>query len=94
LPKENDMREGPAREGPLAGRVAVVTGAARGVGEALARRLAEDGMRVALLGREAATLRRAAASLAGPTLCVEADVTDQAALDRAARQVADRLGPA
>ncbi|MFF9279799.1 SDR family oxidoreductase [Streptomyces griseosporeus] len=88
------MREGPAREGPLAGRVAVVTGAARGVGEALARRLSEDGMRVALLGREAVTLRRAAASLAGPTLCVEADVTDQAALDRAARQVEDRLGPA
>ncbi|MEU3844298.1 SDR family oxidoreductase [Streptomyces sp. NPDC028635] len=88
------MREALAREGPLAGRVAVVTGAARGVGEALARRLSEDGMRLALLGREAATLRRAAASLAGPALCVEADVTDQAALDRAARQVEERLGPA
>ncbi|GGW68872.1 short-chain dehydrogenase [Streptomyces lucensis JCM 4490] len=81
-------------DSPLRGRVAVVTGAARGIGEAVARRLSQDGMRVALLGREAETLRRAAASLATPSLCVEADVTDRAALDSAARQVADRLGDA
>ncbi|WP_225830744.1 SDR family oxidoreductase [Streptomyces sp. NK08204] len=79
---------------PLRGRVAVVTGAARGIGEALARRLSQDGMRVALLGREAETLRQAASSLGAPSLCVEADVTDQTALHSAARQVADRLGDA
>ncbi|MFI1420823.1 SDR family oxidoreductase [Streptomyces sp. NPDC020731] len=79
---------------PLRGRVAVVTGAARGVGEALAQRLSQDGMRVALLGREAETLRRAAASLPTPSLCVEADVTDRTALDSAARQVAERFGDA
>ncbi|GHA11926.1 SDR family oxidoreductase [Streptomyces echinoruber] len=83
-----------ARDAPLEGRVAVVTGAARGVGEALARRLSGTGMRLALLGREEKTLSRAAASLVSPSVCVEADVTDQAALDRAARQVEDRLGPA
>ncbi|MFJ7147122.1 SDR family oxidoreductase [Streptomyces sp. NPDC100445] len=79
---------------PLAGRVAVVTGAARGIGEALARRLSATGMKVALLGREAETLRQAAAALTAPSICVEADVTDRAALDAAARQVAERLGPA
>lgn len=63
-------------------------------GEALARRLSRAGMRVALLGREEQTLRRAAAALASPSICVEADVTDQTALDRAAAQVEARLGPA
>ncbi|MFH9010789.1 SDR family oxidoreductase [Streptomyces sp. NPDC017943] len=79
---------------PLAGRVAVVTGAARGVGEALARRLSDAGMRVALIGREEATLRQAADALPGRSLCVETDVTDRDALDHAAREVRDRLGPA
>ncbi|MFE9461913.1 SDR family oxidoreductase [Streptomyces californicus] len=79
---------------PLEGRVAVVTGAARGVGEALARSLSEAGMRVALLGREWATLREAAEALPGPSLCVECDVTDRAALADAARDVAAGLGPA
>ncbi|MEU2556144.1 SDR family oxidoreductase [Streptomyces sp. NPDC013313] len=79
---------------PLRGRVAVVTGAARGVGEALARRLSEAGMSVVLLGRENETLRRAAAALPNRTLCVEADVTDRAALESAARLVERELGPA
>lgn len=83
-----------AHDSPLRGRVAVVTGAARGIGEALAGRLSAAGMHIALLGREAQTLRAAAASLGTPSLCVEADVTDQEALDEAARQVADRLGTA
>ncbi|MFH9402265.1 SDR family oxidoreductase [Streptomyces sp. NPDC017638] len=82
------------RDSVLRGRVAVVTGAARGVGEALTRRLSAAGMRVALLGREAQTLRAAAASLRTPSLCVECDVTEPEALDEAARQVADRLGDA
>jgi NAD(P)-dependent dehydrogenase (short-subunit alcohol dehydrogenase family) len=79
---------------PLAGRVAVVTGAARGVGAALARRLSDDGMLVALIGREEATLRQAADALPGPTLCVETDVTDRDALDHAAREIGERLGRA
>ncbi|MDQ0982876.1 SDR family oxidoreductase [Streptomyces sp. V2I9] len=79
---------------PLEGRVAVVTGAARGVGKALTRSLSEAGMRVALLGRERATLREAAESLPGPSLCIECDVTDRAALADAARSVEAGLGPA
>ncbi|MFF8444420.1 SDR family oxidoreductase [Streptomyces californicus] len=88
------MRGNRQADRPLEGRVAVVTGAARGVGEALARSLSEAGMRVALLGRERATLREAAEALPGPSLCIECDVTDRAALADAARGVAAGLGPA
>ncbi|MFF4585659.1 SDR family oxidoreductase [Streptomyces sp. NPDC001388] len=79
---------------PLSGRVAVVTGAARGVGAALAQRLSEAGMLVALVGREEQTLCRAAASLPNRSVCLEADVTDNAALEVAAHRVEDALGPA
>ncbi|MEU1710724.1 SDR family oxidoreductase [Streptomyces sp. NPDC005706] len=84
----------PGADAPLRGRVAVVTGAARGVGEALARRLSDAGMSVALLGREAETLHRAAGPLPNRTICVEADVTDRAALESAAGRVERELGPA
>ncbi|GAA3020947.1 SDR family oxidoreductase [Streptomyces fulvorobeus] len=79
---------------PLRGRVAVVTGAARGVGEALARSLSDAGMRVALLGRERETLEVAAGSLPAPSICIESDITDRAALADAARRVEAELGPA
>ncbi|WP_411082309.1 SDR family oxidoreductase [Streptomyces sp. cmx-18-6] len=95
------MRDTPGRRGPhpdtgspLRGRVAVVTGAARGIGEALVRSLAGTGMHIALLGREKETLQEAAASLSTPNICVECDITDTAALTDAARQVEARLGPA
>ncbi|MFD9495216.1 MULTISPECIES: SDR family oxidoreductase [unclassified Streptomyces] len=76
------------------GRVAVVTGAARGVGEATARRLARRGLRLALLGRELESLRQVAAGLPTEACCIEVDVTDEAALNGAARSVQARLGPA
>ncbi|MFD7629679.1 SDR family oxidoreductase [Streptomyces sp. NPDC059851] len=80
--------------GPLQGRVAVVTGAARGIGAALARNLSDAGMLVALLGREEASLRGTAATLPNRSICFEADVTDNAALQAAARHVEENLGPA
>ncbi|MFD5643993.1 SDR family oxidoreductase [Streptomyces anulatus] len=86
------VRSAPAR--PLQGRVAVVTGAARGVGEALARSLSGAGMQVALLGRERATLLATAGSLPGRSMCVECDITDRTALVDAARRVEAELGPA
>ncbi|KOV39436.1 SDR family oxidoreductase [Streptomyces sp. H036] len=79
---------------PLRGRVAVVTGAARGIGAALARNLSGAGMSVALLGREEASLRATARTLPNRSVCVEADVTDNAALQAAARHVDEVLGPA
>lgn len=77
---------------PLEGRLAVVTGAARGLGAGIARELAHRGVRVALLGREAKTLARVAGSLETDAHCFEVDVTDDAAMKRVADEISTRLG--
>ncbi|MFJ7072174.1 SDR family oxidoreductase [Streptomyces sp. NPDC098781] len=77
---------------PLAGRTVAVTGAARGLGAALSHEIARRGARVALLGHERASLEAVAASLPGPALAVEVDVTDPDALHAAARTVRAGLG--
>lgn len=67
--------------GALAGQVAVVTGASSGIGEALARALAAEGVRVALAARSGARLEALAAEIAaagGEALAVPTDVTDAA----------------
>ncbi|MEW6272174.1 MAG: SDR family NAD(P)-dependent oxidoreductase [Thermodesulfobacteriota bacterium] len=78
------------------GRVAVVTGAASGMGLAIARHLAARGDRVALLDlhgdaatRAAETLREAGARVTA----AEVDVADRAAIERALRKVRAELGP-
>lgn len=83
-----------AKVSPLRGRTAVVTGAARGLGEAVARKLADRGADVALLGREENALARVRDSLTGPgrALCWEVDVTDDAGMARVAAEVRERLG--
>lgn len=77
---------------PLAGRTVVITGAARGVGAALARELAGRGARIALLGHEGTALDAVASTLPTPSLTFEVDVTDADALRDAARAVRGRLG--
>lgn len=79
---------------PLAGQVAVVTGAARGLGAHMARTLAAHGAQVALLGLEEAELARTAATLpTGRAAYWLVDVTDEDALARTARLVRQRFGP-
>lgn len=71
-------------------RVALVTGGGKGVGAAIAHALAEDGMKVALFGRDRAALERTAKACGG--LVVEADMTDAAALDRGLGLVREAYG--
>jgi len=77
----------------IATRHAVVTGAARGIGAAIARALIGAGARVTLLGRDAQRLASLAATLAGPTCCVAADVSDPDQVTRAFVEARERLGP-
>ncbi len=76
---------------PLAGRRVLITGAARGIGAALAERLHERGARVALLGLEPDLLAQVAARC-GAATWVSCDVADRWAVDDAVAQSIDALG--
>jgi 2-hydroxycyclohexanecarboxyl-CoA dehydrogenase len=78
------------------GRVAVVTGAASGMGLAVSQRLAERGHQVALLDLDGDGAQRAAARLRSSgarALGFKVDVVDRPAIDEALRQVRSELGP-
>src|SRR6185436_13578581 len=80
----------------LAGATAVVTGASRGIGRAIALRLAEAGAGVALLARDASALQEVAdaiAALGGHAQPIVCDVSDSSAVERAAEQVRRTLAP-
>ena len=67
----------PARTSSLAGKHAVVTGASRGIGAAIAAELTAEGARVSLLGRDEDKLRRVSENLGSArTLAIVADVAD------------------
>ncbi|MER7820208.1 SDR family oxidoreductase [Streptomyces chengbuensis] len=76
----------------LEGQVAVVTGAARGVGELLARKLSARGARIALVGLEPDELKAVAGRLHTESEHWHADVTDHEAMTRVAREVKERFG--
>jgi NAD(P)-dependent dehydrogenase (short-subunit alcohol dehydrogenase family) len=65
----------------LAGRVVLVTGAASGIGEATARRLSEEGARLALVDIQGAALEAVAESLGSSAVAIVADLLDDSAAD-------------
>jgi len=77
---------------PLSGRVALVTGAQRGIGLETARTLQRRGARVALVDLDQAATEASAATLGGGALGLGADVTDRAAMDAAVAGTVKRFG--
>jgi NAD(P)-dependent dehydrogenase (short-subunit alcohol dehydrogenase family) len=85
-------------DGRLAGRVALITGASRGIGEAVARRFAAEGARLILVARTAGGLEEADDRIraefgddAAPTL-VTLDLADDEGIERLSAAIAERFG--
>jgi NAD(P)-dependent dehydrogenase (short-subunit alcohol dehydrogenase family) len=82
--------------GTLAGQAAIVTGAGRGFGKAIAKGLASEGASVALVARSRSDLDAVAqeiASTGGKAMATPADVTDRAQVERAVQEAEAALGP-
>lgn len=80
---------------PLNFQIALVTGAGRGIGAAIARRLAALGLTVVLCGRTPSHLQSTAASISkagGKSDVIECDLTDLRAVEQLASRVGDRYG--
>jgi 3-oxoacyl-[acyl-carrier protein] reductase len=81
----------------LNGRAALVTGASKGIGKAIAWGLAEEGVRVALFARTAEVLEQAAAEIraatGGTVLALPTDIRDAAAVATSVQRACTELGP-
>ena len=79
----------------LNGKIALVTGASKGIGYAVAQALAAEGARVALVARDGAALERVVAGITragGEAVAIEGDVSRLAEVERIAAQTRRRLG--
>lgn len=77
----------------LRGAVAFVTGAAKGIGEGVARKLHESGARLAIADVDGAGLAALARDLGGDIATYTLDVTDGAAVERTVGEIEAKLGP-
>jgi 3-oxoacyl-[acyl-carrier protein] reductase len=92
-----DMAEAVAQQQstPLAGQIAVVTGAGRGIGEAVALILARMGAQVVLTGRDRIRLERVKATIeesSGRALTIPCDLTDDQAIAALGRRILGECG--
>lgn len=91
------MTHHPRTNGRISGKVCLITGAASGIGEAVAQRLHEEGASVALLDTNEAALNDVAGALEshakGSTLALAVDVRDEAGVADAVKQTSRKLGP-
>ncbi len=76
----------------LAGKTALITGAARGIGLAFARAYAHEGARVALADMDIARARAAAEEIGDAANAIEMDVSDQSAIEAGVAEAIDSLG--
>jgi len=77
---------------PLAGKIALVTGAQKGIGLATAKELHRRGAHVAMVDLHLSELEVSAADVGERALAIEADVTDLAAMEGVVERVKDELG--
>ncbi|MFF9431299.1 2,3-dihydro-2,3-dihydroxybenzoate dehydrogenase [Streptomyces sp. NPDC014746] len=99
---DTDENHGAAPRGEFAGRVALVTGAAQGIGEAVVRALSAQGATVAATDRDALGLKRTVARLAeetgtdvaaGPVVPYALDVTEPGDVTETVTRITRELGP-
>src|SRR5256714_6654721 len=76
----------------LEGKVAVVTGGNSGIGLATAKRLQEEGARVAISGRSRKTLDEAVKTIGNGVVAVQADVAKLSEVDKLYAEVSRKLG--
>jgi 3-oxoacyl-[acyl-carrier protein] reductase len=77
---------------PVAGKVVIVTGAAQGIGKAIAIRFAAEGGRVVILDVNGSAAEEAASEIGGSVIGVAGDVSSAGDVDRAFTEVIDQFG--